>query len=216
MNEWDIIARSFDKTRKYAWEECLDFISNIYGNAIDIGCGNGRHLLHMAKKCKLTVGIDKSFEMIKICKEKIEKERLKNVLLICSDACNLPFKSNFFDFAIFIATLHNIKGRLNRIKALKEMKRVLKKDGKALISVWAKWQDKWKLYFIKEFFKFWKEHGDIYIPWKELNVYRFYHLYSKREFKNDIKKSGLKIERIWSVKKVSKKSPDNHFAIVKK
>ncbi len=211
--EWDIIARSFDATRKHAWGECLKFIEEVYGNVIDIGCGNARHLIHIVKKSEMAVGIDKSYRMLEICKEKI-----KDALLVCGDACHLPFKDNTFDFALFIATLHNIKGRENRIKALKELKRVLKKNGKALISVWAKWQDKWRKHFIKELFKFWKEHGDIYIPWRKdgLNVMRFYHLYSKREFKRDIEKAGLKIDRIWSVKKVSKKYADNHFAIVRK
>lgn len=214
--EWDEIAESFDSTRKYAWEECIDFIEKINGIAIDIGCGNGRHLIYMANKTRIAIGIDASIKMIEICKKKINA---KNILLICGNACNLPFKDKKIDFALFIATLHNIRGKENRIKALKELKRVLKPNGKALISVWAKWQDRWRWYFVKEFLKFWRsyEHGDIYIPWRKdgLNVNRFYHLYSKREFKNDILKAGLKIEKLWSVKKVSKKHADNHFAIVR-
>ena len=214
---WNAIAKSFDSTRKEPWEECLNFIEKIKGRAIDIGCGNGRHLLPLAKKTDFAVGLDFSIEMLKICSEKIRNEKMSEVLLVCGDACRLPFKDNSFDFALFIATLHNIKGRNNRIKALVELKRILKPNGKALISVWAKWQDKWRWYFIKKLLSFKEEHGDIYIPWKKdgINVERFYHLYSKREFKKDLLKAGLKIEKLWSVKKVSKRYPDNHFAIVK-
>lgn len=216
MKEWGIIAKSFDKTRKYPWKECIEFIDENRGKGIDIGCGNGRHLVYMAEKCDFAVGLDSSLEMIEISKRKTEG--MDNVVLVCGNACSLPFKENFFDFAIFVASLHNIKGRKNRIVALKELMRVLKKNGRAIISVWAKWQDRWKKYFLKDFFYFFhgREHGDIYVPWKKngLDIKRFYHLYSLREFRKDIKESGLKIERLWSVKKASIKNPDNHFAIV--
>ncbi|HEC76616.1 MAG TPA: class I SAM-dependent methyltransferase [Thermoplasmatales archaeon] len=218
MKEWDIIAESFDSTRKYPWNECLEFIDDNNGNGIDIGCGNGRHLIYMAERCEIAVGLDFSMKMIEVAKRKIEE--MDNVVLVCGDACALPFRENFFDFAVFVASLHNIKGRENRIKALRELRRVLKKKGRAIISVWAKWQDKWKGYFLKNFFYFLygREHGDIYIPWKKdgLNVKRFYHLYSVREFRKDIENAGLKIEKFWSVKKASIKNPDNHFAIVVK
>ena len=162
MKEWDLIAESFDTTRRYSWKECLDFIEEMHGIAIDIGCGNARHLIPMAERCKLAVGIDASVKMAEIAYKKVREAKLKNVAVICGDACNLPFKDNFFDFALFIASLHNIQGRKNRIKPLAELKRVLKPDGKALISVWAKWQDRWRLYFLKNIFN-WTVQDAIYI-----------------------------------------------------
>ncbi|OYT59361.1 ubiquinone/menaquinone biosynthesis protein [Thermoplasmatales archaeon ex4484_30] len=211
-NVWDEIAESFDATRRFPWKECIDFIEEIEGICIDIGCGNGRHLPAMAEKCKIAVGVDYSFNMLKIAKEKVNG----NTLLVCCDATQLPFHDETFDNAIFIASLHNIKERKNRIKALKEMRRILKKNGKALVSVWAKWQDKWRWHFLKEFFKPWKEHGDILIPWKKngKEFMRFYHLYSMRELKKDVAEAGFEIEEAWSVKKATRKHADNHFLIV--
>ncbi|MEM1513907.1 MAG: class I SAM-dependent methyltransferase [Candidatus Thermoplasmatota archaeon] len=209
MNNWDKIAKDFDATRKFPWKECLDFIKNINGICLDLGCDGGRHLLPITKKC-LAVGADISFSMLEIAKEKV-----KDAFLVCCDARNLPFLDETFDNALFIATLHNIEGKEGRRKALKELRRVLKKDGKALISVWAKWQDRFIFHFIKKFLKK-GEHGDILIPWKKNGeeIMRFYHLYSRREFKKDLKESGFKIEKAWSVKKASKWLKDNHFAIV--
>jgi len=116
--------------------------------------------------------------------------------------------------------LHNIKGRENRIQTLKELKRILKKEGTALISVWSRWQDKYRKMFFRNLFMDKKEleFGDIDIYWKQhnLNVPRFYHLYSKKEFEEDLKKAGLVIKKIESVKLHSKKYADNFFAIVKK
>lgn len=211
MNEWDKIAKSFDLTRRHAWKECIDFINEMNGKGIDIGCGNGRHLVAMAKK-GFAAGIDISFNMLLIAKEKI-----KDGILVQANAERLPFMNNFFDYALFIAALHNIKGRKNRINALKEMHRILKKNGRAMISVWSKWQDRWRMHFLIQSLYKWKEHGDIYIPWKrDVYVKRFYHLYGMRELKKDIIKAGFNIIKAWSVKKVSKKYPDNHFIIVEK
>jgi len=121
---------------------------------------------------------------------------------------------------LYIASLHNIKDREKRIQSLKELKRILKKDGVALISVWSRWQDKYRKMFLKKWFfkKNKSEFGDIDIYWRQygLNIPRFYHLYSKKEFLEDLSKSGLKIVEFESVKMHSKKFADNYFVIVKK
>ena len=212
MKEWDEIARDFDAKRKFPWKECVDFISRISGTCLDLGCDGGRHLAVMAGKCD-AVGADLSFSMLEIAREKVG-----DVFLVCCDARNLPFLDETFDNALFVATLHNIEGKEGRIKALRELRRVLKKDGRAIISVWAKWQDRFILHFIKKFFKRQGEHGDLLIPWKKngKEIMRFYHLYSMRELKKEIKESGFEIEKAWSVKKASRFFNDNHFAIVRK
>ena len=210
MNEWEKIAESFDATRRHAWKECIEFIEEMEGNGIDIACGNGRHLKYMEKN-GMAVGIDISFNMLKIARKNV-----KDAILVQANAIHLPFHSNTFDYAIFIAALHNIKERNNRIKALKEMRRILKKGGMAMVSVWSKWQDRWRRHFALQAIYKWKELGDIYIPWKPANVQRFYHLYSMRELKKDAKKAGFEIMKAWSVKKASKKHPDNHFVILRK
>ena len=212
MEEWDKIAKDFDATRRFPWEECKTFLNKIHGKCVDIGCGNGRHLIPAAEKCDMVVGLDISIKMLEMAHQNMEKKGIENVMLVRGDACHLPFPDNFFDGILFIAALHNIKGKKERKKALEEVRRVLKPGGRALISVWAKWQDRWRKYFLLHPLK-----GDIYVPWRRgAEAIRFYHLYSMREFKGDIRKAGLKIERAWSVKKASKKYPDNHFAVVRK
>jgi len=209
-NEWEKIAKSFDATRQQAWKECIEFINSMHGTGIDIGCGNGRHLKEMEKRGD-AIGVDIAFNMLLMAKKKVRK-----ATLIQANALRLPFHSSTFDYAIFIAALHNIKGRKNRIKALKEMKRVLKKGSLAMLSVWSKWQDRWRRRFMLQALYKWHELGDIYVPWKRgEHAMRFYHLYSMRELKKDVKKAGFEIVKAWSVKKVSKKYADNHFVIVR-
>jgi len=219
---WDSIAKSFDSTRDKPWTQCIDFINKLpKSNVIaDIGCGNGRHLIPAAKHCKMAIGLDISRELLNIVKSKINNQKLENVCLLHSDVTNIPLKDECVDSILFIAALHNISKRERRIQSLKEIKRILKQDGTALISVWSRWQDKYR----KQFFKKWftqtgkTEFGDIDIYWRQhgLDIPRFYHLYSKREFLKDIRDSGLKILEIQDLNMYSKKHPDNYFALVKK
>ena len=218
---WNAIAKSFDTTRRKPWEDCIDFINNLPETSYvaDIGCGNGRHLIPCASHCKKVLGLDVSKELLKIVQKKLYENKLGNVDLIHSDAVNIPLKNNIVDAGLYIATLHNISERYRRIKSLKEINRILKPDGTAVISVWSRWQDKFRQLFIKKFTTgFGKnEFGDINIYWRQhgLNIPRFYHLYSKREFQKDLTQAGLEILELKGVKIHSKKHSDNYFATVK-
>ena len=92
-----------------------------------------------------------------------------------------------------------------------------KKDGSAMISVWSREQDKFRELFNKNKIDKNQEFGDINIFWRQdkLDVPRFYHLYSEKEFKEDINNAGLKIVNFQPVKIVSKNYYDNYFATVK-
>lgn len=217
---WNKIAKSFDKTRKKPWENCIDYINNLEKNSIaaDFGCGNGRHIIPSATHCKKVYGVDISKELLKIVRKKIHRLNIKNVELIHSNLINTPFKNNFFDSILCIASIHNIKGRNNRIKALSEIKRCLKYNKTALISVWSREQERFRDFFKQNKTSTIGEIGDIEIFWRQdkLDVSRFYHLYSKEEFIKDIKRVNLKIKEFEGVKFHSKKYDDNYFAIIEK
>ena len=216
---WDKIANSFDKTRKKPWEICLNFIKSQDKNSVfaDLGCGNGRHLIPAAKHFKKAIGVDISSNLLHIVENKIKKLNINNLELIHSTLTKIPLKDNSIDSILFIASLHNIKHRKNRLKALRETKRIIKKDGSAMISVWSREQDKFRELFNKNKIDKNQEFGDINIFWRQdkLDVPRFYHLYSEKEFKEDINNAGLKIVNFQPVKLVSKNYYDNYFATVK-
>ena len=54
---------------------------------------------------------------------------------IIADCTNLPFNDNSFEYIICIAVIHHLSTYKRKLKALKEIQRLLKSDGKALISV---------------------------------------------------------------------------------
>jgi len=207
-----LLLKVFDATRRKPWKQCIDFIDTF---TKDVCWGNGRHLIPCAKRCKKAIGIDLSRELLYIVQKKLDIANLLH-----SNVVYIPLKHNTVDAVLYIASLHNIKGRDRRIQSLREVERILKNDGKALISVWSRWQDRYR----KQFFKKWftqmgqAEFGDIDIYWRQhgLNIPRFYHLYSKREFLSDLRKADLEIIDIQDVKMHSEKHPDNYFAVVKK
>lgn len=218
---WDSIAKSFDKTRRKPWKECLDFIeeSSKENIIVDVACGNGRHLIPCSKKCKKVIGLDISSKMLEIAKEKAIKENISNISFIHSTAEDIPLKSSSIDSILYIAALHNIYRKENRIKSLTEIKRILKKNSKAIISVWSRYNDKFRKTFQnKNSYSKKIEFGDKYIYWRKdgLDIPRFYHLYSKKEFLEDLEKSGFKIIKIKGVKIKSEKYNDNYFAVVNK
>ena len=219
---WDFIAQSFDSTRRKPWKQCIDFLNNLKETDIilDLGCGNGRHLIQCTEHFKHVIGLDISRGLLNIAKNKLKENKINNTIFLHADSAHIPLKDETIDAIIYIASLHNVKGRENRVQSLKEIKRILKNEGSALISVWSKWQDKYRKQFFKKWLtKTWKdEFGDIEIYWRQhgLDIPRFYHLYSKKEFREDLQKAGLEIKNIQEVKLVSKKYPDNFFALVKK
>jgi ubiquinone/menaquinone biosynthesis C-methylase UbiE len=217
---WDAIAESFDKTRQAPWRQCIDFIATLNKNdvVIDCGCGNGRHLFPAATRCSEALGVDISKKLLSIVHQRIRENKISNITLLHADLAHLPVQENSMDAILCIASLHNIQRRENRHAAVREMYRVLKPQGTALLSVWSRWQDRYRAHFARQLFVRSRELGDIDIYWRQqnLNVPRFYHLYSKGEFIQELRDEGFSIEKVEDARLVSRRFPDNFFATVRK
>lgn len=210
---FDTIAPHFDITRYKPWPESKRFISTLQkgSTALDLGCGNGRNSLYLAKEGMRVIGMDFSRGLLKIAKNKVEwKEMTEKVDLIEGDIGSLPLKTDSVDAVLYIATLHHLPTPQERLESLLEIKRCLKSRGRALISAWAQEQEKFKedLEDSKENMEEDFEYGDIFLPWKmkEGRVFqRYYHLFSKTEWEDLMGKSELEVKKIFF-------SADNHYA----
>jgi ubiquinone/menaquinone biosynthesis C-methylase UbiE len=102
------------------------------GNRVlDVACGTGIVARYMKEKLNADVsGVDKNREMLAVAAQKNEE-----IQWIESDAESLPFESNVFD-AVTCQFALMFFG--DKIKALQEMKRVLKPGRKAALAVWDK------------------------------------------------------------------------------
>ena len=99
-------------------------------------CGQGRHALELAKRGYINVtGLDRSHYLINRAKKLSNKEGL-DVEFREGDARKLRFKNDSFD-AVIIAgnSFGYFEAATDDMSVLKEVKRVLKPDGKLLIDV---------------------------------------------------------------------------------
>ncbi len=99
------------------------------GVAMDAGSGGGHYLGVLSKKFKATVGFEYSKDGIKGCVKNLPPR----AILVNGDLTkNLPFADNSFDFILCSETLEHLE---DPSPVLSELKRILKKGGKALITV---------------------------------------------------------------------------------
>ncbi len=217
---WDQIAKSFDTTRTYPWSIVTDFITTSEKPQLsaDLGCGNGRHLIPLARKSTHAMGIDLSKNLLTITDKKLQQQQISNTTLIQASNTHLPITTSSIDLLIYIASLHNIKTNTLRIQSLREVKRILKPKGRGLISVWARDQPRFKEKLKQQKKDSTLEPGDIILYWRQHNhnIPRFYHLYQKNEFQSDISTSGLTIDHIQQVSLTTKTHIDNYFAYITK
>ena len=94
---------------------------------LDLGCGDGRHLIFLAQKDYISVGVDNAIWGLRRAKEWAEKETLK-IRLVYADVCFLPLESESFDQIISIQVIHH--QRLKSIqKTIDGVRRLLRTNG---------------------------------------------------------------------------------------
>ncbi len=94
---------------------------------LELGTGNGKTLISIIKqKPSKVIAMDFSSKSIEISSNLFKKE--KNIKFLKADATYLPFKENSFE-VIFARYILNNLIKKERLKAIKEIYRVLKEDG---------------------------------------------------------------------------------------
>ncbi|XP_049745578.1 alkylated DNA repair protein alkB homolog 8 isoform X2 [Elephas maximus indicus] len=131
---YEEIAGHFSSTRHTPWPRIVEFLKALPSGSVvaDIGCGNGKYLginkeLHM-------IGCDRSQNLVAICRER------QYQAFVC-DALAVPIRSESCDACISIAVIHHFATAERRVVAVRELVRLLRPGGKALIYVWAMEQE---------------------------------------------------------------------------
>ena len=129
------LKQAHPKIKEWFQKEIKYLKKNIKPNSkiLDVGCGFGKHIESIADFSKKVVGIDNNSDMIQKAKDRFSN--FKNVELFLKNAQKLNFENDYFDYIICMT---NTFGNFPNIKenVLKEMKRVCKKNGKVIISVY--------------------------------------------------------------------------------
>ncbi len=99
---------------------------------LEIGCGVGRIMVHVAPHCKELHGVDISSEMLKQAAS--ELSGLPNVHLHHSNGYDLPCRDGTFDFAYSCRVFQHMPKNV-ALYALREVHRVLKPGGRFALQV---------------------------------------------------------------------------------
>lgn len=177
---WNKIAPLWNEYKTKPTLFATEFLKNSKGNVLDFGCGSGRNF----RKINGTIyAVDFSDEMLKLAEKNADKKKI-SVNLIKAKATRLPFKNNFFDFALAIAVIHCIRFKFQRKKAIKEIYRTLKPEAKLLISVWDKNARRFK-----------NKPKNLKVPWTidGKKIFRNYYLYESDELRKELGGAGFKI-----------------------
>ncbi|CAM9140509.1 unnamed protein product [Choristocarpus tenellus] len=150
---YDTIATHWSHTRYKPWPKVEAFLSSLPYPALvaDTGCGNGKYL-GCGGGGRLLIGSDSSVPLLST-----SIERLPQAEVCAADCMNLPYRSGIFDAALSIAVLHHFSTEARRVRAIRELARVLRPGGQVLIYAWAMEQDRDSR---RSF-----SHQDVLVPW---------------------------------------------------
>ncbi len=194
---FDKIAEKYGGYRRKTPEIIENFIKESKNKILDLGCGNLSYLLNYPTK---VYGIDFSFNSLK----KIDRE---NTYAINGDITQLPVKSGSFSKATCIYTLHNLSPKMQE-KAMCELNRILKENSQALITVWAKYQQ--RFFSLQNIINF-RNNKPIPVKWG--NTTRYYFLFTKNQLRKLCEQAGFKVNILGTIKTRKNK---NFYALIEK
>jgi ubiquinone/menaquinone biosynthesis C-methylase UbiE/Holliday junction resolvase len=129
---WDIL------TSTHPTEKEVDLIEKVVGNnglMLDLCCGTGRHDILLVKKGWQIVGADLSKNLLRIAKNKMQKEDVSFPIIRC-EMQNLPFKNEVFSTVINMFTSFGyLPSEKEDVNSLKEIARTLKPEGRFLLDI---------------------------------------------------------------------------------
>ncbi|MEM1546539.1 MAG: class I SAM-dependent methyltransferase [Candidatus Methanomethylicia archaeon] len=195
---YDVIAQNYAYTRRRLWAPVDKVLPA--SRILDVGSGPGLYAVNVASRFSVdVVCMDISTGMLKVARRHAKNRNVYSLIhLVIADLEYIPFRSYCFDAVLCIATIHHLPTRRSRINGLREIARILKINGKALITAWNIFQPR-NLFRVLTNIPIsilkGRAIGDIYVSWhyKGEILRRFYHLYTLKELKNDAINAGLNI-----------------------
>jgi ubiquinone/menaquinone biosynthesis C-methylase UbiE len=193
---YNSISKNWETKRDYFWETVVEFVDSFENkenlNYLDLGCGSGRNLelaVELKYKKENLLGVDFSEELLNIVKNKGFKTQQ-------NDLEHLTLEDNSQDVIVCIAVHHHLLEKEQQLTSLKEMRRVLKSNGKLLLANWFPQKEfieksvkKKKFIFIEE------QVVQVYYEFEKVKYDRFYYLFKEEEIINLAQEAGFKVEK---------------------
>jgi len=184
---WDGVAEKWAEFRVRISPPAEEFVKKRKGKILDLGCGSGRNFVKV-KGLEWTA-VDFSESMVGFAKAKAKKLGM-DVDVRKADSTKLSFGDDAFDSVLCFAVVHCIDSAAKRKKTLKEIYRVLKSGGEALITTWGHGSPRLK-----------NKDKECYVPWtlkymREKQM-RYTYVYDLDEFVDLMKSVGFEVVKSW-------------------
>ena len=185
-------------------EAILNDIIRPPGVVVDLGCGIGRLAVPLARRGLRCVAVDLSHAALKAVERHARAAALPIDCLLANlvDFDCLRDRSADYCMAMY-STLGMIRGRDNRLQALRHVRRILKPGGTLVVHVHNRWhnifqpQSRWWLAvnLAKSLARPNVEAGDKFFDYHGVpNM--FLHVYTRGELVSDLRRAGFRIERL--------------------
>lgn len=220
-------AVSWSKTRREIWEQpVIDFVKQIPAGAriADLGCGNGRllpqiilsQIPQIGNRLRIDyLGIDPSKKFIQLNKKHYchcEPQKGVAISFEVGDGLKLNYK-NQFDCVICLAVLHHIPSNELREKFLQNVFNSLTNNGIILLSVWNRWNKKYRKFLDKPKHLAGLEKNDILVPWENSKHFRYIHCFTLKTLSALTQKMGFEILKTFYANKQGQCSEKEGMAL---
>ena len=95
---------------------------------LDVCCGTGEQVFLYMQKGAIATGVDQNPNIVELAEKNRERQGFNDGTFRLASAAELPFPDGYFDCASISLGLHEIE-RVERYRAVSEMKRVVKNEG---------------------------------------------------------------------------------------
>lgn len=193
---YERIAPSFAETRKEPWPEVVEYVRGLppRSRVLDLGCGHGRHMRVLAAEGHRIVGLDFCRGLLRRGRAGLDADWIEG------EGTTLPLRDASMDACLCVAVLHHVPTHRGRIATLREIRRILRPEGSAFVTVWSADQPRFQG-LRRPTAEAGADVGiDTWVPWKLPDggsVPRYYHLFTPAGFEGAIIESGLHIERFF-------------------
>ncbi len=102
---------------------------------LDLCCGFGRHAIHLSRAGLEVIGVDRSFDLLRLAQERVDFQSALRGRLVRADMSQLPFQDACFDSALNLFSSFGYLSEAEDRATLLELVRVLRPGGRALLDL---------------------------------------------------------------------------------